>query len=137
MLLHNTLCCAHKTNATYIPMFTLLGTLSQTLVITSDRVSWAKQGTVTLVDGEPEPPELEYYNAEEGWKMVRNFVTNTSGGDYQFPHDQILVVLRGRQNFKELPEPEDRELGNLSPTKTYLVWYHHLMSVKDWKLKRK
>ena len=117
-------------------MFTQLGSLSQTLVITSDRVAWAKQGTVTLVDGEPEPPELENYNAEEGWKMVRNFVTNTGGGDYQFPRDQILVVLRGHQNYKELPKAEDRELGSLSKTKTYLVWYHHLMTVADWKLKR-
>ena len=100
------------------------------MVITSDKVGWAKQGTVTLVDGEPEPPPMENYNADEGWKMV-------GGGDYQFPRDQILVVLRGRQNFKELPEPEDRELGSLSTTKTYLVWYHHLMSVADWKLKRK
>ena len=106
------------------------------MVITSDKVAWAKQGTVTLIDGEPVPPPLKGFDSPEGWKMVRNFITNAGGGDYRFPHDQIMVVLRGDNKYKELHDAEDRELRNLSKTKTYLVWYHHLMTMADWKQKR-
>jgi hypothetical protein len=67
--------------------------------------------------------------------MVRNFLTYGGGGDYRFPRDQLLVVLRGNK-YKELPSSEDRELRNLSPTKTYLVWYHHLWTEEDLKRKR-
>ena len=123
-------------NDACVPVSLNLAQCFQTMVITSDKVAWAKQGTVTLVDGEPEPPTMAEYSAEEGWKMVRHFVPSAGGGDYQFPYDQILVVLRGVGKYKELPEPEDRLLGNLSSTKSYLVWYHHFLSVKDWKIKR-
>ena len=67
------------------------------MLITSDKVAWAKQGTVTLIDGEPVAPDMEEYEAAEGWKMVRHFVPCAGWGDYQFPYDQILVVLRQRE----------------------------------------
>ena len=106
------------------------------MVITSDKVGWAKQGTVTLVDGEPVPPDLEHFQAAEGWKMVRHFVPCAGGGDYQFPYDQILVVLRGKGKYKDMPKDEDRLLCNLISSKVYLVWYHHFLSAEDWKAKR-
>jgi hypothetical protein len=67
---------------------------------------------------------------------VRNLVTTQGGGDYQFPKDQILLVLKRSNTYKELPADEDRELGNLSATKTYLVWYHHLWTEAECKNKR-
>jgi hypothetical protein len=136
ILLYNALYCVQLPNDARPPVFTHAASTPQFLVITSDKVAWAKQGTVTLVDGEPEPPKMEQYSAEEGWKMVRHFVPTASGGDYQFLFDQILVVLRGVGNYKELPNPEDRLLCNLSSTTKYLVWYHHFLAVKDWKIKR-
>jgi hypothetical protein len=78
---------------------------------------------------------MDGFIASEGWKQVRNIVTTQAGGDYRFPHDQILVVLRGNA-YKELKKPEDRELSSLSTTKTYLVWYHHLWTEEELQQKR-
>jgi hypothetical protein len=68
--------------------------------------------------------------------MVRNVVTTQGGGDYQFPKDQILLVLKRSNTYKELPQDKDRELGNLSNQKTYLVWYHHLWTEAECRKKR-
>lgn len=107
----------------------------QRLVVCSDQVAWAKQGMCTLVDGEPEPPTLKDFTAPEGWKLVKNFVASSGGGDYQFPKDQILLVAKGV--YKVMDSPEDRELGSLSASKSYLVWYHHLLPEVAWSAKRK
>lgn len=106
------------------------------MVISSPSVNWVKQGTVLLLDGEPESPQMDGFTASEGWKQVRNFVPSTGGEDFCFPQNQILVVLRGEGNYKELLEAEDRELGKLGTTKTYLVWYHHLWTEEHCKAKR-
>jgi hypothetical protein len=108
----------------------------QVMVISSSSVQWQKQGTVMLLDGEPETPEMDGFTAAEGWKLVRNFAATADGGDYCFPQDQILVVLRGVGNYKELVDEEERWLANLSTTKTYLVWYHHLHTEAHCKKKR-
>jgi hypothetical protein len=106
----------------------------QSFVITSPKVNFAKQGTVVLVDGEPESPTIDKYEAEEGWKMVRSVVVNGGGGDYRFPEDQILVCAPKSGKLTTIKSAEDRELRNLRPNKHYLVWYHHLWREGDLKM---
>jgi hypothetical protein len=37
--------------------------------------------------------------------------------------------------YKEITGKEGHKLGNLSKTKSYLVWYHHMLTIKDWRVK--
>ena len=64
----------------------------QTLVISSSKVGWKKQGTCILVDDEPTPPTNKGYESKKGWKMVSQFIVCSGGGDFLFPVDQILLV---------------------------------------------
>ncbi len=95
---------------------------------------YVKQGTVTLVDGEPPPPTLPNFEAKEGWKLVKNITVTSSGGDYTFPPDQILRVTRDG-HYKEMPMVEERALANLKRV-SYLVWYHHLWTPQQWTQKK-
>ena len=50
----------------------------QNLVISSAKVGWKKQGTCVLVDNESPPPKLDGYEADKGWKEVKNFMVSIS-----------------------------------------------------------
>ena len=102
----------------------------QTLLITSDRVRFVKQGSVKMKDSEPAPPTKSGYEAAEGWKLVTNIVSTNDGTDYEFPKDQILWVQKSGK-YVPLPDGENRQLGNMDPKKDYLVWYHHLWTTSE------
>ena len=105
----------------------------QTLVISSAKVKWAKQGTCVLVDNEPMPPTIEGYQADKGWKMVKNVKVCQEGGNFLFPEDQLLVCLAN--GYRVMKTNESRLLSAIAKDKQYLVWYHHLMPFKVWKKK--
>ena len=104
---------------------------TQVLVISSAKVKWAKQGTCTLVDNEPSPPTDPTHSSENGWKEVTNFRAVMGGGNFLFPKDQLLQVLDDG-TYKPIESRKGRELDKLSATKKYLVWYHHLLTNKNW-----
>jgi hypothetical protein len=54
----------------------------QMLVISSKKVSWAKQATVTLEDNQPPPPKIPGYQSDKGWKEVKNLVVKHGGGNW-------------------------------------------------------
>jgi hypothetical protein len=99
-------------------------------------MGYDKQGMCTCVDNEPAPPPktMAAYASQQGWKEVKNMKATTGGGNYLFPKDQILVVLSDN-SYKPLLTDESRHLSSLSASKSYLVWYHHLLSTQDWKEK--
>jgi hypothetical protein len=103
----------------------------QTLIISSSRVKWAKQGTCELVDSNPAPPELDGYEAPQGWKEVTGVVKHKGGGDYLFPLDQILQI-NSDDTYNILKTDKMRNLGELKNKKNYLVWFHHLLPQQDW-----
>lgn len=108
----------------------------QTLVVSSAKVKWKKQGSCMLVDNEPLPPAAEDYASIKGWKEVTNLRAVTGGGNFLFPKDQILVVLDDG-SYQPIESHSCRELSKLSCSKKYLVWYHHLLTQKDWQDKLK
>jgi hypothetical protein len=110
-------------------------TCVQDLAISSKKVEWKRQGTCTLVDNEPPSPILENYRAETGWKEVESIQVHTGGGNFLFPKDQLLLVTE--KGYKVIILEEKRMLGNLSPNKKYLVWYHHVMPFALLDSKRK
>ena len=101
-------------------------------MISSAKVGWKKQGTCVLVDNEPAPPKLDGYEADKGWKEVKNFMVAAGGGDFLFPKDQLLVVTK-QHGYTAIKNETARQLSKLSSSKSYLVWYHHLMPTKVWK----
>jgi hypothetical protein len=107
------------------------------LVISSKKVLWQKQGTCTLVDDEPDPPTAAAYNSAKGWKEVKEVIAVTGGANFLFPKDQLMLVLSGSGGYKPIEKQSDRLLGNLKFSKTYLVWYHHLLQKEEWNSKRK
>jgi hypothetical protein len=107
----------------------------QVLVVSSKKVNWAKQGTCKIVDDEPTPPTQEGYESHQGWKEVTGFVTSMGGGTFLFPEDQLMVVLTNGK-YKPIASDEQRQLGKLAVGKTYLVWYHHLLTPSEWQKKR-
>ena len=106
----------------------------QTLVISSAKVGWKKQGTCILVDNEPTPPKNKGYEADKGWKVVKKIQVVQGGGDFLFPLDQLLVCLAN--GYRVLENDKSRTLSNLDKGKNYLVWYHHLTPLKEWKSKK-
>jgi hypothetical protein len=111
----------------------------QTLVISSKKVGWAKQGTCTLVDDEPQAPTNSSFASDEGWKEVTDVIASAGGADFLFPHDQLMLVLPSTGSYKPLDTRKDRLLGNLKHDRNYMVWYHHLLQNDVWKsmLKKK
>jgi hypothetical protein len=107
----------------------------QSLVISSHKVEWRKQGSCTVLDDEPVSPEDEDYASDRGWKEVTNFMATQGGGDFLFPEDQILVVTS--DGYKPIKEDSKRVLSALSKEKNYLVWYHHVMTPQAMNLKFK
>ena len=107
----------------------------QALVISSEKVGWAKQGTCTLVDNEPCPPTASNFASKKGWKEVKNIVACNKGGNFLFPQDQLMVVLTNGA-YRPIEKETDRLLGNLKPSKNYMVWYHHLLTMAVWKSKQ-
>jgi hypothetical protein len=100
----------------------------QTLVISSKKVGWKKQGTCTLRDDEPASPEDPDLASTRGWKEVSNFAAVQGGGDFLFPMDQILLVTA--EGYKPIKDDSKRVLSALRKEKNYLVWYHHVMTPK-------
>jgi hypothetical protein len=106
----------------------------QKLVISSESVGYAKQGTCIVTDNEPAPPTLHGYASHKGWKQVTNIAAVNGGGDFLIPQDQIMLVTE--RGYRKMPEVADqRVLSKLVGTKDYLVWYHHLMTQAVWKQK--
>ena len=105
-------------------------------MISSGKVGWEKQGSCILVDNEPAPPQNDDYASAKGWKEVTGFTAALGGGDFLFPKDQLLLV-GGDGKYKPIDKDEKRTLSKLSPTKNYLVWYHHLLPTKVWRQKQK
>ena len=104
------------------------------LVISSAKVKWQKQGNCTLVDNEPAPPTDPSLNSDKGWKEVTGFRAVMGGGNFLFPKDQLLLVLSDG-SYVPIESRTGRELHKLNVTKNYLVWYHHLLTDKNWKEK--
>ena len=57
----------------------------------------------------------------------------TGGGNFLFPAEQLLVCLA--KGYRVLESEASRHLSNLKMDKTYLVWYHHLTPLQEWKKK--
>ena len=112
----------------------------QTLVITSERVRWEKQGTCILVDNEPAPPTNGVYASHNGWKEVKGIITSMGGADFLFPADQLMLVVPGpspgQATYKPIGPEKGRMLGSLKNEKHYLMWYHHLLQEETWKQKK-
>jgi hypothetical protein len=106
----------------------------QSLVISSEKVGWQKQGMCMLVDDEPVPPRDVEFAADKGWKEVKSFRADIGGGNFLFPRDQILLVMRDG-SYAPIETDTKRTLGNINQGRNYLVWYHHLMQTKDWAAK--
>jgi hypothetical protein len=107
----------------------------QTMMITSDKVDWRKQGTCVVVDNEPKPPSIEGFEAQKGWKELGSFAVSQGGDDYLFPRDQILRVTD--RGYKVINAAKDRELGSLAKKDiNYLVWYHHVITGATFKKHR-
>jgi hypothetical protein len=106
----------------------------QTLVISSKKVGWKKQGSCTLVDDEPKPPEQKDYASSQGWKEVKGITVAAGGGNFLIPKDQLLLVGTDG-SYKPIQLDSKRTLAKLSSDKHYLVWYHHLFPSKVWKEK--
>jgi hypothetical protein len=106
----------------------------QTLVISSSKVGWKKQATCILEDNEPAPPKNAGYQSEKGWKMVKQIMVKHDGGDFLIPKDQLLVVTPN--GYEVIKSDNKRLLSQLSPDKSYLLWYHHLLPTKEWQAKR-
>jgi hypothetical protein len=64
----------------------------QIVTISGPKVKWERMGTWRMVDNQPEPPTLDKYVAENGWKMVTGLTVCKNGGDFLIPEDQILAV---------------------------------------------
>ena len=108
----------------------------QTLVISSKKVGWVKQGTCTLVDNEPSPPSNIDFASANGWKEMKDVTAASKGGNFLFPKDQLMLVL-ANGDYKGIESDEKRLLGSLKRDKNYLVWYHHLLQNEEWKKKPK
>jgi hypothetical protein len=105
-------------------------------MISSKKVGWKKQGTCTMVDNEPPPPTQQGFASKRGWKQVKNVQVSQGGGNWLFPFDQLMLVPGKGNDYKELKKDSQRLLSALSPTKQYLVWYHHLVPAKVLKAKQ-
>ena len=87
-----------------------------------------RQGRCLLVDNEPSPPDNPGFESFEGkgWKEIGGIKALKGGGNFLFPREQILVVMENG-TYKPITKDADRNLSALATTKTYLVWFHHIM----------
>ena len=94
----------------------------QTLVISSSRVRWQKQGTCRLVDDQPPPPTITQYESALGWKEVTGCQPSQGGGGLPLPgtpdppgYQERVPAHQGRQGSRVFQAEQSEELHGVVP----------------------